>query len=444
MSNLINSTIISKETLLNFENNLVISRSVDWSYNDKFGKGDDQIGSTYSIRRNIMVNAVDNNMAWNASASAVSDTKVTLVIDRTITVPLSFTDGDLTLKIERFSERYVKRSASVLAARLDKAIADAIVNGSVGSAAFAGTAGTPNYAGYTVGTFAAAIDLDLVPKARQVLQDQSCPEDGELYGVISTYANRKLVQLQATLFNPLTNVEGEYKKGLLGEYDGIEISTSQSLVSHTNGTQGTLVVAATGSQGTIANGLSTYADGEIASGWAETATLSVSAMSGTPNVGDVFQGTKYLVNQLTKNVTTLPFQVTVLSVPSTTSVVVGPAPIVSGEYQNISASLGGTTLTLVDATGATGVESLVYHKSAIAVASPELSAPKKSSLDMVELISDSDLDRFKIRFLRGYDMTGFSAAFGSNMPGFISRLDGAYGIKVVNPAWVVRIRHAVA
>ena len=35
MSNLITSAVISQETLLNFQNSLVVAGNCDWSYNDK-------------------------------------------------------------------------------------------------------------------------------------------------------------------------------------------------------------------------------------------------------------------------------------------------------------------------------------------------------------------------------------------------------------------------
>jgi hypothetical protein len=65
-------------------------------------------------------------------------------------------------------------------------------------------------------------------------------------------------------------------------------------------------------------------------------------------------------------------------------------------------------------------------------------------MDMAEVLKGDDLEGFKFRFLRGYDMLGVSAAFGGGVgtggPGFISRLDCAYGIKTSQPAWIVRLR----
>lgn len=76
----------------------------------------------------------------------------------------------------------------------------------------------------------------------------------------------------------------------------------------------------------------------------------------------------------------------------------------------------------------------MFHKKAIAIASPELALPKASSFDMAEYVKSDETD-LGIRFLRGYDIIGASGSVG-----FVSRLDTIFGIKIVKPEWVVRIR----
>lgn len=450
---LITSAIIAKETLMNFENNLVLARDIDWSYADKFGQGDDQIGNTYNLRKPINVVATDNNMAWSAANSAVKENYVTLCVDRTLTVPMSFSEGDLALKVERFSDRFVKKASTTIAAKLDRNIADSIVNSTVAASSSTSdlgtgglqtlTVGVANSAGYAVGAYGTAITPSLVTYAHKVLQDQGCPDDGDLYGVLSTTANQQLVLAQSSLFNPLTDVDKLYKKGIIGVYDGIKFSVSQSCVSHTNGAQPTLAVSA----------------GNATSGWTETATLTVTSTAGAISAGDVFQFPGvYIVNPLTKSITDVPFQVQVLAAYNSgvTSVVVSPAPISAGPYQNISATVNGVTAQLTGAVlpgvavvgsaaqGLLGVESLIFHKQAIVAASPKFEIPKKSSMDMAEVIADDEVDGFTMRFLRGYDMIGASTAFGGGVgtggPGFVSRFDAMYGIKTANPAWIVRLR----
>lgn len=448
MSSLLTSAIISKETLLNFENELVMANKVDWSFSDKFANPVDQIGNSYTFRKPINTLVTDDNLAWVAANSTVQENAVTIFVNRTMTTPLSFTEGDLALKIEKFADRFIAPATRVLASKADTKFHDSIINSTVpGANAGAGLApnglstatAVPNYAGYAIGRYGGGMTVALVAQAKKILMDQGCPMDdgGDLWGVLSTTAHMALSQAQQTVFQPLIKIDEMYRKGMVGTLVGVKFAVSQSLVTHTNGTQPTLVPSA----------------GSAATGWTETATLTVTTMTGTPNPGDVFQAPAtgpFIVNPLTKVVTDAPFQVQVISVTDSTHVVVGPAPIHGGQYQNISATLNGVTLSLVGGAtlgaagqGLGGVESIIFHKKAIQAVCIEFTMPKKSSMDMAEIIKGDDLEGFKFRFLRGYDMIGASGSFGGGVgtggPGFISRLDAGYGIKTSQPAWIVRL-----
>lgn len=439
MSQLITSAIIAKETLLNFRNNLVLAGNCDWKYNEKFGQSENPIGNTYNVRRPVMVNVQENNMAWVAANAVVQETTVQLVIDRTVTAPLSFSEGDLALKIARFSERYVSKASRMVAARLDFRVADSIVNSTVVTAqtaaglqtsGLAGSAvGTPNAAGYVAGDYATTITPAAVLDAKSWLTEMGCPDDGEIYGILSPTAMVQLNAAQATLFNPLLDPESRvYKAGKIGTYAGIEWSQSQSCATHVNGSLGTLAVTS----------------GSLTSGWQETASLVVTSSTGI-NPGDVFKSASVKrVNPLNKQPVSHYAHFQVVSVTDGTHVVVSPAPITAGPYQNVTATIDGTSLTLVGSTGASGQESLVFHKEAIACASPKLALPSKG-LEMAELIEGDDIDGFVMRFLRGYDLIGASGSFGGGVgtggPGFVSRLDAAWGVKATNVDWIVRLRN---
>lgn len=452
MSNLITSAILSAETLESYENNLIIANRCQWEDSDRFG-GDPQIGNTLTLRKPINVLLQRNNMAWVAASSVVQENSVVLVVDRTITVPMSFSEGDLALKVNKFVQRYIKPAARNIASGVDFDIPNSIVNSALGAVSAtsglstfglnAHAVGSANAAGYAVGAYGTALTPATVVYAKKVLADQACPLEDEIFGVLSTTANSQLVLAQASIFNPLTSVEDQYKKGLIGMYAGIQFAESQSLASHTNGAQATLVLGA----------------GALATGWAEYGTIAVTATGAQVNAGDVFQVPGvYLVNPLTKAVTDVPFQFQVVTTATTgaTSVVISPAPVYGGQYQNISANISGITAQLTGASlpgvavvgsaavGLSGVESLIFHKSAISIASPAFSAPKKSSMDMSETIQNEDVEGLKLRFLRTYDALGASGTQGGGVgtggPGYVARFDGMYGIKVTNPSWIVRVR----
>ena len=201
---LLTSTIISKELLMQFENTLVMARKVDWSYNDKFGNGNDQIGSTYSVRVPVLTTVTRNNMAY--SAQAIVDKKVVVTVANSYTSGFSFSDGDLALKVEDFSRRYVKQATAVLAATFDKDIADTVINSYIGGDGSGNDVTGAPIAGYNggawvVGNYSTALDTGTILKAKELLLNSGCPDDGDIVGVIDPAANTQLSNAALTLFN---------------------------------------------------------------------------------------------------------------------------------------------------------------------------------------------------------------------------------------------------
>lgn len=417
MSTILTSQIISKETIMQVENALILGNRADWSYSEKFGKQDAQIGTSYDIRRPILTNVQINNLAYVAANANVTETKVNLALGTTLTTPMFFNDNDLAFKVEKFSDRFVKNASVRIAATMDSLIADSAINANLAGQS------VQTGAGWVVGTYGTPVGTSALLQAKQLLLDSACPDDGDLYGVLTPKAMMEISNAQITLFNAQASIADIYKKGYIGTFAGIQWASSQSLVGHTNGAQGTIAIGA--------------GSAVLTAGWAETGTFTVTALTATVNAGDVFTvAGVYQVNPLTKAVTSNLQQFTVLSqyTAGATALTVSPAPITAGEYQNISVTVASKTGTLVGATGATGLESLVFHKKAFAIASPELVLPKASSFDMAEYTKSEETD-LGIRFLRGYDMVGASGSVG-----FVSRLDTIFGIKIVRPEWIVRIR----
>jgi len=407
-SNLLTTSKITKETLYQLSNNMVLANKCDWSYSEQFANAAQQIGDRLSIRRPILVDVREDSMTWTANLpyEAVS----TLVVDKSFGVDLKFQDTDRTLKIENFAERFIKAPIVTFANKIDAYVYGKVLNSVSNS----------------VGQYSASITTDTILEATEKLRAFNCPDDGEIYGVLTPKQQRSLANYQMTLFNAQKQIADIYLKGRIGEFAGVEWAWSNSSPTHVDGTwAGTPTVSGASSTALLT------------SGWAETATLSVDGFTAgaTLAVGDVFSisGT-YAYNPLTKSV--LPYLqqfVVTTAVASSTSaaqaVVVSPALIVSGPYKNVDVSVSGTTpLIKYSTSGTQGQEGLVFHKKAIAVASPMLFKPPMSV--KAESIKDPDTN-VNIRFIEGFDPTGAYT---------ISRVDAILGVKVLRPEHVVRIR----
>lgn len=407
-TNLLTTSKITKETLYQLVNSLVLASKCDWSYSEQFANAAQQIGDRLSIRRPILVSVREDSMTWTGALpyEAVS----TLVVDKTFGVDLKFQDTDRTLKIEDFSNRFIKSTIVSMANKIDSYVYGVVINN------------TAN----TVGQYSTAISTDTILEAGEKLRSYNCPDDGEIYGVLTPKQNRSLANYQMTLFNAQKAIADIYLKGRIGEFAGVEWAWSNSSPTHVDGAwAGTPTVSGNSSTAVLL------------SGWAESSTLSVGGFtaSTTVNAGDVFTISGcYAFNPLTKS--TLPFLqqfVVLTAVGAATSaaqaLVVAPALITSGDYKNVDITITGTTnLTKYSTSGTQGQEGLVFHKKAIAVASPMLFKP--SMTVKAESMKDPDTN-VNLRFIEGFDATGAYT---------ISRIDSILGVKVLRPEHVVRIR----
>lgn len=446
---ILNSAVIAKEALRQWHNALVIGNLIDWSKSREFGKGDTQIGNSIRIKREIVSLTQDNSLSWktamDAGITSTAQYSVYLVIDSTKMAALTLTDADMTLKLEDYSKSMIKPRTKRLANRVDLSISAAVVNAAVGTADFGGTdqfgksgaahiagnggANIGGYAGYTIGTYGGGVAPNDILTAKRAMIEVGADEADGLVGVLSPYAQQTLLQANATLFNTYVQDGTEYKNGSIGSYAGIDWVTTQSLSVHTNGA----LSAVTPTTGELAPTSATAQ-------WQEFCSITVPSMgSNLPNPGDVFvvPGV-YKMNLGNGNPTTVPFQVTVLQVPNATTLITSPI-ITAGPYQNATATCMGKAWTLVGSTGASGQESLLFTEDAIYGAFVELDVPR-NGYDMAVQIADEDLSPVKMRLLRRYDDVGSSQPGQFGAPAWITRIDLAYGIKVVNPDKIVRIR----
>lgn len=410
-SNLLTTSKITKESLMQLVNNLVVASKADWSYNSEFGKEVEQIGDSLSIRRPLLTAIREDTMGWVGNLPY--EARSVLSIDKIFGVDLKFQDADLALKIEKFSDRFIKQAVVQLANKIDS-----YVYGICQNNAF-----------WSVGQYNVAITSDTILAAKEYLDAMNCPDDGDIYGILTPKQNRNLSNAQLTLFNAQKAISEIYMKGRIGEFAGVEFAWSNSSPTHIDGTVWAGAAATT-----------TVSAVALTSGWSETSTIVATGFTAgrTINTGDVFTlsgaaGTVKSYNPLTK--AELPYDqhfVVVTAVGSSTStqsLVISPALITSGEYRNIAGNVNASvTLVPYSSTGTQGQEGLVFHKKAIAIASPDLVLPKNKDEGWRETDDETGA---KLRYGRAYDWT-----YGH----FVTRLDTFIGAKLLRPEWVVRIR----
>ena len=393
--------MITRKSLQVLENELVLTRNVNRSYDDSFAQEGAKIGSTLRIR------LPDRALVTDGAALGVQDDNeqfTTLAVTSQKHIGINFTTSELALSLDDFSERVLKPRISQLAASVDADVANAyrrIYN----------SVGTPGTTPVT--------SLVLL-QAQQRLNEFAAPMSPR-YATVNPAANAALVEGMKGFFNPTGTVSRQFKSGMMGE--GVlgynEVNMSQSIKVHTTGTR-----VLTGTP--LTNGAVTT-EGQ--------ATISIDGVTTGQTLvpGDVFTlAGIFSVNPQTRESTGSLQQFTVTALNTATS----------SEYVNIaisppmySAAHPLATITTLPADGvaatflgapSTGYpQNLVYHKDAIAFASADLMMPQG-----VDMASRQVHNGISMRIVRQYDINN------DRMP---CRVDVLYGYSVIRPELGVRM-----
>ena len=118
---LLTPSIVTKETLVMLENNLVAAGKVNRKFENQFVK----IGTTLTVRKPNRF-LVTTGPALQIQNITEPSTSITISFQRQ--VAFQFSSQDLTLVVEEFKERYLKPAAETIANGLDYDCASQVPN----------------------------------------------------------------------------------------------------------------------------------------------------------------------------------------------------------------------------------------------------------------------------------------------------------------------------
>ena len=398
-NSLLTIDMITRKSLVIFENNLVISRNVNRQYDDSFAVEGAKIGSTLRIR------LPDRSLVTDGAALQVQDDNeqyTTLTVSSQKHIGINFTSAELTMQLDDFAERVLKPRISQLASTVDADVANVYKN-------VFNSVGTPGTVPST--------SLVLL-QAQQKLNETAAPM-GPRYATVNPAANAGLVEGMKGLFNPTGTISRQFKNGMMGE--GVlgldEINMSQSIKQHTTGSAATAPIVAT----TVTTQGAT--------------TLAISFTSGSPTfkTGDVFTiGSVYAVNPQTRESTgsLQQFVVTAdVTVSSTTTATLAISPAIytaTNALATVDAfPVVNAVLTFVGGSATQYPQNLVYHKDAFTLATADLLLPQG-----VDMASRQVHNGMSLRIVRQYDINN------DRMP---CRVDILYGYSAIRPQMAVRL-----
>lgn len=411
-NNLLTISKITNEALMVLENELTFTSEVDRNYDDQFAVVGAKIGNTVNVRR------PGRFIGTTGPALNIEDfneTSVPVTLSTQFHVDTQFTTQDLALSLDMFSDRVLKPAVAAIANKVDR---DGLVLAKNNTANIVGTAGTPPTGLITYLTAGAYLDAE------------GAPRDGRRSCIIEPFTSATIVDSLKGLFVPSDVIGKQYQKGLMGrDSAGMNWKMDQNVVSHTFGSYSTATLACATTTGT----------GFLSTGWASTSTIALTATTATAGLkqGDVIQiANVFAVNPQNRQAYgsnklrnfVVQADVTVAT-SSTTSVIVSPAVITAGQFQNVTISSTSATaaVTPFNQTGTVSPQNIIMHRNAFTVAMADLELPE--GVHFAGRASDKELG-MSIRVVRQYTINNDSIP---------TRLDVLYGWAPLYPELACRV-----
>lgn len=403
---------ITDTTLAHFMNSSAFAPYVNKDYTDQFRAGGAKVGTTINVRKPVQ-GTVRSGAAINVQD--VNEPQVPITVEPEFGIDWEFTDFDLTLKVDKFEERYLAPFGSRLAAEFDLRCARRLYQQ------------VYNFVG-TPGTAPATADIGL--QASEVLDNMACPRGDVRHFSLTPRANRTLIGGLAGFFNSQKVLGKQYESGVLQNSLGFEPHMSQNLPTHTVGGLGGTPLVNGANQGLVNAGATDNPRADftdlVTDGWTAAAANRLRA-------GDVFTiGGVFQVQPITKQV--LPDLQRFVVISDTSSdgsgnatVRIAPAIIAGGAYQTVSARPADNApmTILTGAANTSYAQNIMFHRDALSVVTLKLDVPGG-----VDMGSVGDYEGVSLRFVRGFDISNNKR---------ICRFDMLAGYGVLRPEWACRV-----
>lgn len=364
-NSLLNPSIITKETLVILENNLVFGGKVNRQFENQFVK----IGASITVRK---PNRFTVSSGPGLQIQDITEPSTSITISNQKHVDFQFSSQDLTLTIEEFSERYLKPGAAALANQMDSDCAAQTTN-------IQNLVGTPGTAPNSFQSLA---------NVGQRLDEGAVPQDGRVL-VLNPAAYWSMANALIGLY--VRSVAEPALKGYLANIANFEIYQDQNVATLLNG-----AYAGSG----VVNGAGQTGGSLVTNGW--TASVTNLFLG-----GEVFTiAGVYAINPQSRVSTGALQNFTVISAVSSDSsgnatLAIYPSIITSGAYQTVSGSPANlSAITVISGTKSTSyAQNVGFVKDCFGLVTVPMELP-----DGVDFKAREMYRGVSIRIIRAYDI----------------------------------------
>jgi hypothetical protein len=393
---LLTISMITREAVRLWRNSNAFIQNINMQYDDSFARTGAKIGTSLRIR---LPNDYTVRTGPALQAQDTAEVNTTLVLATQKGVDVSFNSVDMTMSLDDYSERILAPMVNNLAG----AVAADVMSGVEGGICnyTANLDASNNIISPTAGTF-----LDA-----GAFLDNNSAQVTDRKAVLDPRTMARTVQSLTGLFNPTAEIGRQYKSARV--YDALNYLwfQDQTVIKHTGGT---------------------FSAGGTVNGGSQTGTtVTVNAITGTLNAGDIITFAGVLaVNRITKQSTgeLRQFVVTANVLTGATSIPIYPAIIPAGaggvqvQYQTVTISpASGAAMLLVNPAGVTYRKNFVFAPDAVTMATADLYMPTGVAEAAREVF-----DGISMRMIRQYLIATDQEP---------CRLDVLYGYLYPRPEW---------
>lgn len=387
---LLTPSIITKETLVILENNLVLAAKVNRQFENQFAK----IGSSLTIRK---PNRFLVNTGPALQIQDIDEPSTSITISNQKHVDFEFTSQELTLTIEEYRERYLKPAAVKLANQVDRDVA-------ANYTAVFNLVGTP---GTVPSSFQAIANVG------QRMDEGAVPQDGRTL-VLGPAAYWSLANALITLY--VRSVAEPALKGFLANIANFEVFMDQNMPAQTVGNY-----AGAGA----VNGAGQTGSTLVTNNWTDS-------IADLLNVGDVFSiANVYAVNpesgQSTQSLQNFVVTAQAASDSGGNSTLdIYPAITTSGPYQTVTASpANGAAISVKGTAGVQYGQNIGFVRDAFGLVTVPMELPQG-----VDFAAREAYKGISLRVVRAFDI------FNDVTP---CRMDVLYGTATYYPELACRL-----
>ena len=389
-NSLLTPSIISKETLVILENNLVAASKVNRQFENQFVK----MGSTLTVRK---PNRFTVSSGPALQIQNVTEPSTSITISNQKHVDFQFSSQELTLVIEDFSERYCKPAAAALANQIDYDVLglwNQVFN----------EVGTP---GTTPSSFATSVQL-----VGRRMDDGAVPQDDRTL-CLNPNAYWNIANGLTTLY--VQSVSEPALKGFLAKIGNFSIYEDQNIQSQT-------VANFTGTP--LVNNAGQTGSSLVTDGWGNSETVL--------NAGDVFTlDGVYAINPQSRRSTGVLQQFVATAAATSdgsgnSTIAIYPAITISGAYQTVTASpANDAAITVVGTANTSYPQNLAFVRDAFGLVTVPMEL-----YEGVDFKARSEYRGISMRIIRAFDINNDVAP---------TRIDVLYGTASYYPELACRL-----